>query len=320
MSQRDFSNKRRPGSNIAEYSTVSDGGMFKSRPFVVQSKVGEDSKKSDLRTSLMRAQRYGHNLSRIDSTKESVSTVKKGKQANPSSNTQAIQMMYRGGGRGRGRGRKRQNQPYPPLTQKDQYGRQIDRYGRVKEDGKTVKHYVIPYLNENEIVLPIKDLISPHPHNKGEKQFMGGMPSLVGGNMEAKHRSPFNTVSDELNQELKNKYKIGRWDLENVQSVEDEKAKYNIHTGPVEEEKNPKPIPTIDEEPAYYEMSGEVRINPLEMKGKSVEEIKIEILKKADINPADPNMKNEIDDYMKAHTTNALAQHIFNKNNPAPLN
>ncbi|MEH2250344.1 hypothetical protein [Nostoc sp.] len=44
--------------------------MFKARPFVVQSKKDEEeqqSKQADLETSLMQAERYGHNLSKINS-------------------------------------------------------------------------------------------------------------------------------------------------------------------------------------------------------------------------------------------------------------
>ncbi|NMG10099.1 hypothetical protein DP117_25715 [Brasilonema sp. UFV-L1] len=39
--------------------------MFESRPFVVQASRGENSPQPDLKTSLMRAERYGHHLSQI---------------------------------------------------------------------------------------------------------------------------------------------------------------------------------------------------------------------------------------------------------------
>ncbi|HAZ44398.1 MAG TPA: hypothetical protein DDW76_06215 [Cyanobacteria bacterium UBA11369] len=57
---------RSPRKRSSEFSSVSDGGMFESRPFVVQSKVGEEGKKSGLKTSLMRAERYGHHLSQMN--------------------------------------------------------------------------------------------------------------------------------------------------------------------------------------------------------------------------------------------------------------
>lgn len=66
MAQRVFSTMRRPSRKTSEFSSISDGEMFKSRPFVVQTKVGEERKKPDLRTSLMRAQRYGHQVSKIN--------------------------------------------------------------------------------------------------------------------------------------------------------------------------------------------------------------------------------------------------------------
>lgn len=51
-----------------DISTAPAQGMFQSRQFVVQSKTAEQSQQPDLKTSLMRAQRYGHHLSRMQPT------------------------------------------------------------------------------------------------------------------------------------------------------------------------------------------------------------------------------------------------------------
>ena len=48
-----------------DVSTAPAQGMFKSRPFVVQPQTAQKSQQPDLKTSLMRAQRYGHHLSRM---------------------------------------------------------------------------------------------------------------------------------------------------------------------------------------------------------------------------------------------------------------
>ncbi|NJK65169.1 MAG: hypothetical protein HC941_00320 [Microcoleus sp. SU_5_3] len=68
MPKRVFSRTRSPRKRRSEFSTVSDGGIFESRPFVVQSKVGEEGKQKDLKTSLMQAENYGHHLSQIQPT------------------------------------------------------------------------------------------------------------------------------------------------------------------------------------------------------------------------------------------------------------
>ncbi|NJK65170.1 MAG: hypothetical protein HC941_00325 [Microcoleus sp. SU_5_3] len=67
MPKRVSSRTRSPSKRTSKFSSVSDGGMFESRPFVVQSKVGEEGEKSGLKTSLMRAENYGHHLSQLKS-------------------------------------------------------------------------------------------------------------------------------------------------------------------------------------------------------------------------------------------------------------
>ncbi|XWK89404.1 MAG: hypothetical protein U7127_04890 [Phormidium sp.] len=65
MEKQVVSRMESPSKRTSEFSSVSDGGMFESRPFVVQSKEGEEGKKSGLKTSLMQAERYGHHVSKI---------------------------------------------------------------------------------------------------------------------------------------------------------------------------------------------------------------------------------------------------------------
>lgn len=67
MGKRVFSRVRSPRRRSSEFSSFSDGGMFESRPFVVQSKVGEKGEKSGLKASLLQAERYGHHLRQINS-------------------------------------------------------------------------------------------------------------------------------------------------------------------------------------------------------------------------------------------------------------
>lgn len=51
---------------IGHFSTASESQMFQSPPFTVQKQPEQDSKQpEDIKTALMRAQRYGHNLSYI---------------------------------------------------------------------------------------------------------------------------------------------------------------------------------------------------------------------------------------------------------------
>lgn len=51
-----------------DVSTAPAQGMFQSRPFVVESQTAQKSQQPDLKTSLRRAQRYGHHLSRMQPT------------------------------------------------------------------------------------------------------------------------------------------------------------------------------------------------------------------------------------------------------------
>ncbi|MEH1930299.1 HNH endonuclease [Nostoc sp.] len=58
-----YAQTKNSGKKISAFSTATDRRMFQSRPFVVQKQGEEKSREQpDLKTSLMRAERYGHNL------------------------------------------------------------------------------------------------------------------------------------------------------------------------------------------------------------------------------------------------------------------
>jgi hypothetical protein len=65
MKSRIRTHKKSTREQTPDFSTAPAQPIFQSRPFVVQSKTAEQSQKSDLKTSLMRAQRYGHHLSQM---------------------------------------------------------------------------------------------------------------------------------------------------------------------------------------------------------------------------------------------------------------
>jgi hypothetical protein len=81
------------------FSTAPAQGMFQSRPFVVQSKTAQAQ--PDLKTSLMRAERYGHNLNQISVSLAKDSTTDNGQSNSPMQaigSTQApVQAMKSGG-------------------------------------------------------------------------------------------------------------------------------------------------------------------------------------------------------------------------------
>ncbi|MDB9373336.1 hypothetical protein [Nodularia sphaerocarpa] len=69
--------KQSKNQQMQETSTFSDvpaQGMLESHPFVVQSK-NNNSEQSNLRTSLIQAEKYGHHLSKTDLTNQSASTT-----------------------------------------------------------------------------------------------------------------------------------------------------------------------------------------------------------------------------------------------------
>lgn len=65
-----------------DFSTAPAQAMFQSRPFVVQTQTAQKPQQPDLKTSLMRAQRYGHNLSRMHPARVSAPIAIQPKQGN----------------------------------------------------------------------------------------------------------------------------------------------------------------------------------------------------------------------------------------------
>jgi hypothetical protein len=79
MKSRIRTHKKRTREETPDLSSVPFQGMFEERSFAVQGKQREKSHQPDMKTSLMRAERYGHHLDRMQPT---------GFQA-----TQAVQLM-----------------------------------------------------------------------------------------------------------------------------------------------------------------------------------------------------------------------------------
>jgi hypothetical protein len=93
--QRTQSNKTQK--QTSAFSTTSSRGIFQSPLFVVQQQTRGNSQQTDLKTSLMRAERYGHHLIQIQQpTGISTSAVLQPMKAGKSSNTEVIQMMNGG--------------------------------------------------------------------------------------------------------------------------------------------------------------------------------------------------------------------------------
>ncbi|MBD2296378.1 hypothetical protein H6G06_23560 [Anabaena sphaerica FACHB-251] len=92
--QRTQSNKTQK--QTSALSIASSGGMFQSPLFVVQQQTRGNSQQTDLKTSLMRAERYGHHLIQTQPTGISTSAVLQPMNAGKSSNTEVIQMMNGG--------------------------------------------------------------------------------------------------------------------------------------------------------------------------------------------------------------------------------
>ena len=65
-----------------DLSTIPAQPMFQSRPFVVQTQSAQKSQQPDLKTSLRRAQRYGHHLSRLQPAGIAAPAVVKPKMGN----------------------------------------------------------------------------------------------------------------------------------------------------------------------------------------------------------------------------------------------
>ncbi len=68
MKSRIHASRKSRREQTPDLSTVPGQGMFQSRPFVVQPQTAQKSQQPDLKTSLRRARRYGHHLSRMQPT------------------------------------------------------------------------------------------------------------------------------------------------------------------------------------------------------------------------------------------------------------
>ncbi|MEH1904661.1 MAG: hypothetical protein V7L04_25460 [Nostoc sp.] len=65
MTRQQHSQTKNSQKQTSTFSSASTGGMFESRPFVVQASRGENVQQPDLKTSLMQVERYGHHLNRM---------------------------------------------------------------------------------------------------------------------------------------------------------------------------------------------------------------------------------------------------------------
>ncbi len=74
-----------------QFSTASTQGMFKSRPFVVQSKK-DNVQQPDLKTSLIQTKNYGYHLHNMQIGGDSNATAVQAKKPSQSGNAEAIQM------------------------------------------------------------------------------------------------------------------------------------------------------------------------------------------------------------------------------------
>ncbi|MEH2007422.1 hypothetical protein [Nostoc sp.] len=75
MTRQQHSQTKNYHKQTSTFSSASTGGMFESRPFVVQASRGENVQQPDLKTSLMRAKRYGHDLSQMQTFGNEVTTA-----------------------------------------------------------------------------------------------------------------------------------------------------------------------------------------------------------------------------------------------------
>lgn len=220
--------------------------------------------------------------------------------------------MYRGGGRG---GRGGRSHPYNRPSQKDKdakdnLGRPIDKRGRVlTEDGNVIKHYAIPIDPEGKVVLPVKNEMNPY--RPKEPAFLGGLPTLPGGNMDKKHMSSTQVLDDEMDEELRKEYKrVEGKDPELLSSREDEKQKqqYNFHKVFVEPQTPPDQLPN---KPEYRETKHVFTLDPKSKDFKNLEdsEIRNHILETAGINK-DRLPPDSLNDFAKSHAITALVEYL----------
>ena len=82
MKSRIRTRKKSTREQTPDFSTAPAQPMFQSRPFVVQTQSVQKSQQPDLKTSLRRAQRYGHHLSRLQPAGIATPTVVQPKMGN----------------------------------------------------------------------------------------------------------------------------------------------------------------------------------------------------------------------------------------------
>ncbi len=95
MKSRIRTHKKSTREQTPDFSSAPAQPMFQSRPFVVQTQADRESQQPDLKTSLMRAERYGHHLSQMQPTGVPTHQAVQLKRTDGSSNVEIIQMAKR---------------------------------------------------------------------------------------------------------------------------------------------------------------------------------------------------------------------------------
>ncbi|MEH1902057.1 MAG: hypothetical protein V7L04_11745 [Nostoc sp.] len=148
---------------MSSFSTAPTQGMFQSRPFVVQAQSANQV--SDLNTSLIRSEKYGHNLNQMHSTSDSDITAVQSKQDN-----QPVQLA---------RGQKRQSSSSvgnnligQPKIRKKKPKLTIDTNptGKAPHTRRNAAGYKNP-SHDHKNMLPLYSPVSPIPPTiKNDKQ------------------------------------------------------------------------------------------------------------------------------------------------------
>lgn len=195
-----------------------------------------------------------------------------------------------------------------------------DRYGRMLWNRKRVKDYAVPTTAAGHIVLGIKHPNSPYGHGT-TRAFMGGLPTLPGGNFESKHRirhpghpddgrpdaSGITTVDSELDEELRRGYRRtgAPTDFPHV----DDGTIYRFHHVPVASIPHPAALPTHDL--AFHETARVMELNPSLIADHALDDHGIQdaILGQAGIDPATAHTTS-LHEFRTGHTTGHLVSTI----------
>lgn len=296
------------GQETSAFSNVPKQGIFQSQSLGVQFKKTDKSQLPDLKTFYLQAEHYGHHLDKIQHTDLSVATAIQSKRAE-NNNTKVIQMMPRNPQRGGANGGGGQQRI-------DQYGRPIDWHGRVlDQQGNRIKIYAIPY-HGNYIHLPIKNFNDPYRQGN-QPAFMGGLPTLPGGNLDSKHQNH----QDALKNEIKEEMLVGGHKLDpqkNPQLISNfvdpqQRTNYNIYTANLRGQFSPQTLP---DRPEYKETTGTFSFDPrtIDISGGQ-QKILEQILGKASIDPRVG--QQQLQQYYSSHVMKALADHIISVNRRA---